>query len=123
MFGGGEFLVAHFLAEQTMLSMKALTDHPALLDVGTLVRHSPKRVVEAAMIIGPIVFHNEGANGEMHHEISYRVVSLDDMKLGYAKNIREVLLLAPYRPWVPAHMALWQPPAPAREAWDCDTMR
>ena len=90
--------------------MKALAEKPALFNVGTLVRHAAKTVVETAMITGPIIFHNAGPNGDMQREIAYRVVSLEDMKLGYAKNILEVLLEAPTRPWVPAQIVPWTPP-------------
>ena len=88
MLGVNEFRVVNFLAEQTQLAMKALAEHPALLGAGALVRHANKRVVETAMVIGPVVFHDMGSQGKLQLEICYRVASLDDMKPGYARNIR-----------------------------------
>ena len=92
MLGVNEVRVANFLAEQTQLAIKALAAHPALLGAGALVRHANKRVVETAMVIAPVVFHDIGSQGKLQLEVCYRVASLDDMKTGYARNIRQILI-------------------------------
>ena len=97
--GADDFRVAQFLAEQTAESATALAAQPHLLDAGSVVRHVTKHVVETAMILGPVIFANEAADGRATLVPAYRVWSLDDMRGGYAKSISEVLLRAPSRPW------------------------
>ena len=108
--GPDEYRVAQFLAEQTADAMNCLSEQRSLLDAGALVLHTAKFVAELAMVLGPVVFHDDGVEGETKRITAYRVVSLDDMRVGYAKNINEVLLWPPAQPSVPAHVELWRPP-------------
>ena len=105
--------MARFLAEQTKQTVEFLSAQPGLLGVGSLVRHTVKTVVDTAMVLAPAVFHDDN-HGQTVLVLSYRVVSLDDMKLGWAKSIKEVLVRAP-APWLPARLELWQPPTAAQE--------
>ena len=107
------YCVARFLAEQTKQTVEFLSAQPGLLGVGSLVRHTVKTVVDTAMVLAPAVFHDDN-HGQTVLVLSYRVVSLDDMKLGWAKSIKEVLVRAP-APWLPARLELWQPPTAAQE--------
>ena len=112
--GADDFRVAQFLAEQTAESATALAAQPHLLDAGSVVRHVTKHVVETAMILGPVIFADEAADGRATLVPAYRVWSLDDMRGGYAKRISEVLLRAPSRPWLPARLELWRAPVTAQ---------
>ena len=110
-----ELRIAHFLAEQASASTGFLAKQRRLLNVGSLVRHVSRTVVETAMVIAPVVFHDAAASGEIELALAYRVYSLDDMKPGYAKSIKDILLRAPETPWVPARMETWTPPQEADE--------
>ena len=113
--GADDFRVARYLAEQTADLATALAAQPQLLDAGSVVRHVTKHVVETAMILGPVMFSNEAADGSATLVRAYRVCSLDDMRLGYAKTISEVLLQAPSQPWLPARVERWFAPIAAQE--------
>ena len=82
---------------------------------GELRLHVVKHVAETAVVLGPVVFTNEASDGRTTPVLAYRVVSLDDMRVGYAKSISEVLLRAPSRPWLPARVEPWRAPGTAQE--------
>ena len=93
----------------------ALAAQAQLLDAGSVVRHVSKHVVETAVVLGPIIFTNEAADGRATPVLAYRIWSLDGMHAGYAKSISEVLLRASSRPWLSARLELWCAPDTAQE--------
>jgi hypothetical protein len=105
--GVAEYFVTRYLAEQTARSAAFLAEQTDVLGCGAVVQHTSRAVVTTAMVISPVVFHNQ-VDGRCVLSLCYRTISLDDEGFGYAKAIKKVLLEAAPPRALPA-LQMWTP--------------
>ena len=74
--GGDEYRIARYLSEQMAESMSFLAGQRNLLNVGSIVRHVSKCLVETSMVIAPVVFHNVPC-GQGAQTLAYKALCLD----------------------------------------------
>ena len=105
--GVTEYCVTRYLAEQTARAAAFLAEQGGVLGSGAVVLHVSRAVVTTAMVISPVVFHDQ-EDGRCVLSLCYRTISLDDESFGYAKAIQKVLLEAAPPRALPA-LEMWTP--------------